>query len=114
MELRLLLLLTTLFTTLAPCAQTHHSLPAGVRSKRSLERIKASKATAISKQQELSLLSIKATYLADYDLYRAILGKAHAGLYKYHTKAHVDSVLGHYRQRIDGTKRGQFPLVLPV
>ncbi|MDF2191684.1 S41 family peptidase [Paraflavitalea sp. CAU 1676] len=45
----------------------------------------------------------KTAYLADYDLYRTILEKAHAGLYKYHTKKQVDSVFNHYRRRIDAS-----------
>ncbi|AXY72631.1 peptidase S41 [Paraflavitalea soli] len=42
----------------------------------------------------------KTALLADLDLYRHILEKAHAGLYKYHTKKQVDSLFDHYRQQI--------------
>ncbi len=37
---------------------------------------------------------------ADFTLYRHILEKGHAGLYKYHSKKQVDSVFDHYRSKL--------------
>ncbi|WP_315815240.1 hypothetical protein [Paraflavitalea speifideaquila] len=45
----------------------------------------------------------KTTLLSDFDLYRQILEKAHAGLYKYHSQKSVDSIFGHYRRQISST-----------
>jgi hypothetical protein len=45
----------------------------------------------------------KTTLLSDFDLYRQILEKAHAGLYKYHSKQSVDSIFGHYRRQINNS-----------
>ncbi|MBO9564381.1 MAG: hypothetical protein J7621_16470, partial [Niastella sp.] len=41
-----------------------------------------------------------ATLAADFTLYRQILEKAHAGLYKYHSKQQIDSIFNHYQQQI--------------
>lgn len=42
----------------------------------------------------------KAALTADFTLYQDILEKAHAGLYKYHSKQQVDSLFAHYRRQI--------------
>lgn len=45
----------------------------------------------------------KAALSADFTLYRQILEKAHAGLYKYHSKRQIDSVFNHYQRQIGST-----------
>ncbi|MBS0030078.1 S41 family peptidase [Chitinophaga sp. 22321] len=42
----------------------------------------------------------KAKLLADFDLYRSILEKTHAGLYKYHSKEQIDSIFTAGRKQI--------------
>lgn len=43
----------------------------------------------------------KKELISDFDIYRSILEKAHAGLYKYHSKAQVDSVFAAHRKKIN-------------
>lgn len=42
----------------------------------------------------------KQSFITDFDLFKNILEKAHAGLYKYHSKQQMDSLFRHYRSRI--------------
>ena len=56
--------------------------------------------TVIKAQKSFS----KNELTADLNLYKTILEKAHAGLYKYHTKQQVDSIFEHYGKLIhEGT-----------
>ncbi|MBO9729867.1 MAG: S41 family peptidase [Chitinophaga sp.] len=43
----------------------------------------------------------RSVLLNDFDLYQSILEKAHAGLYKYHSKEQIDSLFAHYRKQIN-------------
>jgi len=43
----------------------------------------------------------KKELLSDFDIYRSILEKAHAGLYKYHSKTQIDSVFAVHRKNIN-------------
>ena len=43
----------------------------------------------------------KKELIGDFDVYRSILEKVHAGLYKYHSKAQVDSVFTVHRRNIN-------------
>lgn len=43
----------------------------------------------------------KKELIGDFDVYRSILEKVHAGLYKYHSKAQVDSVFTVHRKNIN-------------
>jgi len=45
----------------------------------------------------------RAKLLADFDLYRSILEKTHAGLYKYHSKEQIDSIFATGRKQITAT-----------
>lgn len=50
----------------------------------------------------------KQSFTADFDLFKNILEKAHAGLYKYHSKQQMDSLFSHYRGLI-GNRTGLIP-----
>lgn len=43
----------------------------------------------------------KEKFISDFDLFRNILEKAHAGLYKYHSPQQIDSIFSHYRKRVN-------------